>query len=366
MKRAVRVLLVLFVGLCVGLLLLWLNIGRVVLWSMHPSKRFSESPRPRAPDYNSASHWSALPTTEDLADLVGQGLTAIDQRQARVDVFYLHPTSFLGGEWNAPVPSPALDGATDRGATRIQASAFNGCCAVYAPRYRQTNGLNFLERSEDGERAFALAYDDVERAFDAFNARRGEGRPFIIAAHSQGSMLAERLLERRVSRTPLRERLVAAYLIGARATTDGLRAKMPDIPLCDGPRALRCIVAYNARSEGYVMGAWDTRVIDPGERACVNPLTWRLDGARAPASANLGAVFLDSADTRTRPGFADAQCQGGVLRVRTIGVAPRDFMSSLLDRVLGAGNYHPIEYQMFYRNLRANAIERCEAMLSAQ
>lgn len=364
MKRVARVLLALVILLFVGLVLLWLNIGRVVLWSMHPSRRFQESPRPPVPTYRENAHWTALPTMTDEADAIGQGLTAIDPRQSRVDVFYVHPTSFLDGQWNSAVPSPDLDRATDRASTRIQASVFNGCCAVYGPRYRQTNGLNFIEQSEDGERAFDLAYTDVEAAFEAFNERRGVARPFIIAAHSQGSMLAERLLERRVSRTPLRERLVAAYLIGSRSTVDGLRVKMPDIPLCDGPRAVRCVVAFNARSEGYVMGAWDARVVDPGERACVNPLTWRLDGAHAPASANLGAVFLDSADTSTRAAFADAQCQGGILRVRTMQHAPRDLMSSILDRVLGQGNYHPIEYQIFYRNLRANAIERSEAMLS--
>ena len=63
-----------------------------------------------------------------------------DQRHAPVDVFYVHPTSYVGARWNGPVDDPALNEATDRVATRIQASAFNGCCAVWAPRYRQANG----------------------------------------------------------------------------------------------------------------------------------------------------------------------------------------------------------------------------------
>src|SRR5262249_27804609 len=96
--------------------------------------------------------------------------------------------------WNAPTDEPALNEATDRVATGIQASAFNGCCSVYAPRYRQANGTAFTHPSPDGGRAIALAYTDVHRAFEEFNSRRGAGRPFILAGHSQGTVLAERLL----------------------------------------------------------------------------------------------------------------------------------------------------------------------------
>ena len=41
-------------------------------------------------------------------------------------------------------------------------------------------------------------------------------------------------------------------------------------------------------------------------------------------------------------------------------------MSSLLDRVMGAQNYHPIEYQVFFMNLRENAQRRVDAMLDAR
>jgi pimeloyl-ACP methyl ester carboxylesterase len=235
---------------------------------------------------------------------------------------------------------------------------------VYAPRYRQTNGRNFIELTADGERAFELAYSDVERAFDAFNARRGETRPFIVAAHSQGTMLAERLIARRISRTPMRERLVAAYLIGGRVTVAGLRAASPDIAVCASATQVRCVVAYNARSVGYVPSRFELTVIDAGPRLCVNPLTWRDDDAIAPASANLGAVFIESDVRSPRPGFADAQCRDGTLWIRSIAKAPRDFMSSQLDRVLGPGNHHSIEFQLYYANLRANAQARVDAMLA--
>ena len=100
---------------------------------------------------------------------------------------------------------------------------------------------------------------------------------------------------------------------------------------------------------------------DPRERLCTNPLSWRTDGAPAPAELNLGAVFLESDDPAPHPGFADAQCVGGRLVLHRIGAAPRDLPSRILDRVLGAGNHHPIEYQVFFMNLRENAGLRAAA-----
>jgi hypothetical protein len=98
-----------------------------------------------------------------------------------------------------------------------------------------------------------------------------------------------------------------------------------------------------------------------GERLCVNPLTWHDDEAPADEALNLGAVFLHAGDGRPLPGFADATCRDGVLVVAKIGDPPRDFMSRVLDFMMGPENYHPIEYQLYYLNLRANAQERVAA-----
>jgi hypothetical protein len=110
------------------------NVGALVRFAMTPRAAFAEEPPPPAPDYAEPRSWSALPEREDAGDLAPPGVPAVDQRRAAVDVFYVHPTTYVGGRWNAPVGDPALDDATDRVATAIQATAFNGCCAVYAPR----------------------------------------------------------------------------------------------------------------------------------------------------------------------------------------------------------------------------------------
>jgi len=364
-KKAVR--LVCWVGLAVVAagLLIALNLGALVRFAMTPGVPFDAETSPPAPDYASPLHWSALPEREDSADRSPTGAPSVDQLHAAVDVFYVHPTSYVGGRWNAPTDNASLNEATDRVATGIQASAFNGCCAVYAPRYRQANGTAFTHPSAEGDRAIDLAYDDVRRAFDAFNSRRGAGRPFILAAHSQGTVMAERLLHETISGTPLRNQLVAAYLIGGRVTVAGLRERASDVAACRAVDDIHCAVAWNARGPEHVPTEHELHRTDARERLCTNPLSWRIDGTSASAELNLGAVFLESDDSAPRVAFADARCVDGTLIVSHIGAAPRDVPSRILDHVMGNGNYHPIEYQLFFMNLRQNALARVAAFAVA-
>ena len=102
---------------------------------------------------------------------------------------------------------------------------------------------------------------------------------------------------------------------------------------------------------------------DGRERVCTNPLSWRPDSRATPRALNLGAVFLESADPAPRPAFADARCADGTLIISEIGDAPRDLPSRLLDHVMGDGNFHPIEYQIYFMNLRHNAQTRVAALM---
>lgn len=332
----------------------WIYFDRVVLSALAPRAPFDPSRVPPAPSYERAEHWSARRSGNE---------------SAAADVFYVHPTSYVAAEWNARLDDAEVNRATDRGATGIQATAFD-CCRVYAPRYRQANLTAFVRPSGDGARAISLAGDDVEQAFEHYLAHDSGSRPFIIAAHSQGAVHATRLLARRVASSALRARLVAAYLIGSPITEASLAST--GLTACDGPTQTGCVVAYNARSEGY-RGGVDFVEAPSGAaaaspRLCVNPLSWRHDEQQASASLNLGAVFWDPNGVRLapRPGFTGARCDHGWLRVAPVAKIPRDFMSSLLDHAIGDGNHHPVEYGLFFENIRANARARVDAWLAAQ
>lgn len=340
----------------------------LVIAALRPRVAFDPASVPAAPDYGESGNWSALPGRVDADDVAIEGLPALDPARAPVDVFYVHPTSFIGRGWNATMGDATVDEATDRGATRIQATAFRGCCAVYAPRYRQANLTAFTHPTADGQRAIELAGDDVIAAFRHYLAHEGRGRPFIVAGHSQGAVHAFRLLRDVVVREGLQERLVAAYLIGGPLTEVGVAEV--GLPVCGSAAQTGCVVAFNARGAGYGGGLdfveWPPA--PPGTqgrpRVCVNPLTWRRDEAPGERALHRGAVFFAGDVSPTpRPSFTSARCEGGTLVVELDGAVPRDLMSRLLDHALGAGNYHPIEVGLFFVDLRDNAAERVRAYL---
>ena len=323
---------------------------------------FDPSRTPPPPRYDDPATWAALPETEDGADVALPEHPAIDQRTAPADVFYVHPTTWIGGEWNAPFDDPTVIEATTRGGTLIQASVFNACCAVYAPRYRQANGRAFTLPDAEGERARDVAYGDIVAAFEVFLQRTGE-RPFILAGHSQGAVLAGRLLRERIAGHPAQARLVAAYLPGA-----PLQAETVGVPICETPSATGCVVSWHARGPEFSPNGFEFEATDPDPmrgRICVNPISWSTDGAHVDAGRNAGAVFFDTDEPAVKPAFADAQCMGGTLLVTELGDPERDLPSRVLLYVMGPDNYHPIEYQLFYLDLRANASARVDAHLGA-
>ena len=312
-----------------------------------PDQAFTDASSPSPPDYANPLHWAALPNREDLADSVPTG-SRDAQATAPVDVFFLHPTTFLSPDaWNQSLDDVATNGLTDEMVMRVQASVFNGCCRIYAPRYRQATLATFFDDNESAALALALAYEDVVAAFRYYVTHFNEGRPFVLAAHSQGSRHADYLMADEIVGTELADRMVAAYPVGFEL--DGSNG----VPVCESPTQTGCQVTWN--SVGPAAGA----LFATPDNICVNPLTWRVDGALADHDANLGAVNLDVGHA-PEPGAADAQCRDGRLLVTEI----RSDNYSL--RPLGRDNYHVYDYALFYMNIRENVQARVDAFLSAQ
>jgi hypothetical protein len=348
------------------------QIGMMLAFNrLKPTQTFAEGTRPAAPDYADASSWAALPDRADPADLVPGGEVQDLQASAPVDVFFVHPTTFYKtSNWNQPLDDANTNQLTDMFVLRAQASVFNSCCRIYAPRYRQATLYSFIDGSGDGKTALSLAYEDVQRAFDYYIEHYNQGRPFVLASHSQGSVHLQTLLEKRITGTALRKRLVAAYPIGFGIDGEALAKSVPDVPVCTSAGQIGCVATWNA--VGPNARSWG----DTSRNICVNPLTWSTDGKPADRSLNVGSVtypgtFAGSiADVTSLPqdyidakpmletGTADAQCVNGMLLVR-------DIHSQYYNaRPMGRDNYHVYDYSLFHMNLRKNAETRVAQFLS--
>jgi hypothetical protein len=179
---------------------------------------------PQKPDYSLIESWSALPWTKDKADTLpknGVEWGLVDaQNKAAADVFYIYPTIYSQVEkeftnWNADVFNASLNTQIDTRAVANQASIFNGSCKIYVPRYRQAHYSVFLTKdSSTAKAAMNVAYTDVKEAFLYYLKNHHRNRPFFIAAHSQGSLHAIRLIKEMIDGTELQKYMVAAYLVG--------------------------------------------------------------------------------------------------------------------------------------------------------
>jgi hypothetical protein len=339
-------------------------IATVIATFGSPSRPFDAAQAPPAPDYAKARAWLAFPGRNGLERSTPPGMAAVDEASAPADVFFIHPTTYQQSDvWNVAYDERSeFDPAVLLG----QASIFNGCCRIFAPHYRQAS-LRALDKSRP---AVALAYTDIARAFRYFIAHENRDRPFLIAAHSQGAMHAVRLLQAEILGTPLQARLVAAYVVGAYAPSD---FGTIGLPVCDNVRQTGCILSWNTSQAGRT-GAFQlvrdkTYWWRGGEKStgqppaiCVNPLTWRREGA-APAAANPGSLPFPKgrADDPGRtlaalaPHLTGAVCKQGLLDIDIPWSAPSGFHDALS---LVYGSYHLGDYGIFYAAVRRNAADR--------
>ena len=341
---------------------------RVLIRSAVPQGHYRAPPPRSGPNYAEQASWIARPglTNDPSAWRPTPESRPLVPRPAHA--FYIHPTTYLQRDrWNAPLNDRE---SRDRAALFVQsqASAFN-VAAVWGPRYRQAAFGAFLLDSEDARAALALAYSDVARAFDQFLASIPPGEPIILAGHSQGALHLTRLLRERVAGKPLRERIVAAYVVGWPLSVS---ADVPalGLPACRAAAQAGCLLSWMSFAEpanpDLVIDSYEGSAGLTGSKReredilCVNPLTGTHNGA-APPAANSGTL-VPSADLRSAtllPGRVGARCAKGLLLID--GAIPL-----LGPYVLPGNNYHVYDYALFWDAIRADAVRRHQAWQAAR
>ena len=304
---------------------------------------------PSGPDYSMESNWASLPWKKDNADKVPASSGMNDmQETSTADVFFIHPTSFLkqtevSKGWNADLRDAEINKRTDEGSILYQASVFNGAGKIYAPRYRQAFIAAYYTTEKDKARqAFDTAYSDVRLAFDYYLAHYNHGRPFIIASHSQGTTHAIRLLKDYLDNDKsLSGKLIAAYLIGMDVYDTLFTVLQP----CHSAGDNGCYVTWRTYAKGYYPEGYKKPYRDA---VCTNPLTWSNDSAYAGRELNNGGVLKRFDKVISH--LCDAQVEDGVLRIEEPRFNGRIFYNFK--------NYHIVDYNLFYMNIRENARDR--------
>ena len=297
--------------------------------------------RSLATDYSNQQNWAALPTMKDNADWTPNGLTN-KQDSAQVDVFFIHPTTDVTGfKGNANIDNKAINNQTDDFPIKYQASVFNESCKVYAPRYRQAALHNFFTKNnETSQKAFDIAYQDIKAAFEYYLKNYNNGKPIIIAGHSQGSMHAQRLLREYFDGKPLQNQLVEAYIIGFPTHEN----QFQDLKISEKADTFGGYISYST----FGMDSKIISVVPEYNNAVsVNPLDWTTNKEFVSSQENKGSLTKKSNELVKH--LFGAKNGNGIVEIQKPG---EGFVPMTMK------NYHIYDYSLFYINIRENVALR--------
>ena len=301
-----------------------------------------------APDYSKTECWYKIPEiTKD------------------VDTFYIYSTMYGGANEGDPDYAP-LDNADvleNIGIEHaIKSSVFEESTNLFIPFYRQARMAIMLRKmAETGSVDSALSgtpYDDITAALDYYFENYNEGRPFVIAGHSQGAAILRLVLQGYFKEHPeYYERMIAAYPIGFSVTKDYLESN-PHLKFATGESDTGVIISWNAEGPKNVEEN-ATNVLVLPNAISINPLNWKLDETYAPASENLGSIVIDekTGSTEIRDINGDAQ----INLARGTVITNADAVPNENHEYTGPQSYHQDDYSIFYNNIKDNVAKRIAA-----
>jgi len=268
------------------------------------------------------------------------------------DVFYVHPTTYMDSKdgMNAKLNNKtANEGA--QSAYKRQATVFKKMCNIYAPRYRQAAIKILALPEKDRVKYLNIALGDVREAFKYYLKHYNNGRPYILASHSQGTQVVRNFLLKHGSLVD-KKKLIAVYGIGYTITAEDLKK-------------MGLSLAVKADQTGGVI-VWNTvgkngksPVVEP-RALCVNPLNWSNSHTEQPKSKNIYArIMLENGKFLKIPHFTSTR-----IDKRGTLVIPTPSVIKQLKMGMGPEVYHGYDYDFFYGNLVKNVATRCKAWQS--
>lgn len=313
-----------------------------------------ENTKHAASDYSKKENWMNIP-----------------EITKEVDTFYIYPTVYINTSPDAPEIVPIDDEMMHAGAQMMfgrQGTVFMESTNVFAPYYKQSN-LTVLADKSTQELFEILHHDqrtDIFAALDYYFENYNEGRPFILAGHSQGSSMSIIVLEEYMQEHPeYYERMVAAYVLGFGVTKDNL-ADYPHLKFAERADDIGVIISWN--TEGPENKGEKSLLVPPNTLA-INPINWKRDDTYASIEENLGSRTLNIETgeyTITKPGIADAQLdvERGSVICTTLpnGYVTTELLSGV-ENPFGPASLHGMDYDAYYYNIQENVKVRVEKFL---
>ena len=251
-----------------------------------------------------------------------------DTTGKNVDLFYVVPTCVwdytdsLGQTRHHMDIFNAEQRALVNPSIQLAKSVLADSCNFFSPYYRQI--------SMD-------AYQDVADAFHYYMEHDNQGKPFLLAGHSQGAKAVIELLKREM--TPdISRKLIATYAIGYTVTSEEL-ANYPTLRPAQDSIDTGVLIGFNSVTcPEAVSPLFRDNVV------CINPVNWRTDATPAPSYQG----FTISLDTT-------------IHTLIVTGIDEEQYFIPSVETLLPKGNLHVQEFNLYNEDLRKNVLQRIRA-----
>lgn len=326
---------------CLAIFLCTACSRKQLLIFVKPAKPFTTAKIPTPPDYGHPDSWHKI-NLRDTYKLV--------------DVFFIHPTTYIVGKnWNQDLQDEHVNWRTRVLPMAHQASLFYDDARMFIPKYRQGIFYSFVDAKDNGQQALEIAYQDVKEAFDHYIKHYNNGRPFILATHSQGSFHCQKLLKEIAQQPEIQKQLIVTYALGWPIEQAYIEEEV-GIEVCSTANQTNCIISWNVESGDPKMSL--VKEMGKGKKlVCVNPLSWSTDTIYMPKGYNKGALIHNKKEDKSELilYYCDAQIKDNAIKI----TPPSNLKQ--LQMPMGKGNYHLYDYSFFYQNIKQNARDRVAA-----
>ena len=233
-------------------------------------------------------------------------------------------------------------------AIQYQASAWTGAGKVYSPYYRQVHYRSFYEpyTSNGGKKAGVVAYQDIKSAFEYYLKYFNQGRPIILAGHSQGAFHCKLLIRDYFDGKELQNQLVAAYIPGVKVDDSEFKS----IYHLKGPKETGGYLNWNTfqnkrkpkKGKHPAFYSWKKT------QFVTNPITWSNE--RVSNIDDHKGLF--SFDKKIYPKALSVKIYDGILWSSFPKIDNSNFMLRTIS------NYHFGDINLFWKDIYENAILR--------
>ena len=267
-----------------------------------------------------------------------------DSINKKVDIFYVVPTCIwdytdsLGQTQHNMDIFNTQQGQMVDPSIQLAKNILADSCNFFSPYYRQISMDSWLSLDTALiEKRFKLAYKDVADAFRYYWNNYNQGRPFILAGHSQGAKAVIELLKHEI--TPeIYQHLVASYAIGYTITQEEIDS-YPYLQIAKDSTDVGVLIGFNSVTKPEAVSP-----LFKNNTVCINPLNWKID-------TSTGVSYQ---------GFT-ASINPSIHAIVVTGIDEDKYYIPSVKVLLPKGNLHVEEFNLYNQNLRKNVLQRIRA-----